>query len=292
MITVERIREWLFDKCYDGIIIHRRDNFAWINGGAESAVLSSGETGVAYFIINKVGMDIIADSSDLPRMKVELNPLGANPILVPWYQSMEEFLSDYVKGGRYASDDGVAGTTNVQAEMIDLRLCLTVDEVRHYEEIGQTCANIVEGVCKEAQRGDSEIEIANSVKTGCIAHGISPDCVLVGADRRILDYRHPVPTDKKIEKSLMVVLGGQKYGLNISMTRMVYFGAIPSEIEERYKKTSHIFACMQHIMKEGLSIIVNILDRYVVYIKNVATKRSGGCIIKGDLPGMAAENLL
>ena len=98
-----------------------------------------------------------------------------------------------------------------------------------------------------------EEEVAADLKCRCIRQGISPDCVLVGSDERILNYRHPVPTDKKIEKSLMVVLGGEKYGLNISMTRMVYFAPVPEEIRERYEKTAYIFACMQCMMKEGLS---------------------------------------
>ena len=37
------------------------------------------------------------------------------------------------------------------------------------------------------------------------------------------------------------------------MTRMVYFASVPEEIRERYKKTAYIFACMQCMMKEGLS---------------------------------------
>ena len=36
----------------------------------------------------------------------------------------------------------------------------------------------------------------------------------------------------------MVVLGGEKYGLYISMTRIVYFDEIPEEIYERYQKRS------------------------------------------------------
>ena len=52
----------------------------------------------------------------------------------------------------------------------------------------------------------------------------------------------------------MVVLGGEKYGLNISMTRIVYFGPVPEEIKERYEKTAYIFACMQCMMKEGMPI--------------------------------------
>ena len=51
----------------------------------------------------------------------------------------------------------------------------------------------------------------------------------------------------------MVVLGGEKYGLNVSMTRMVYFVPVPEEIKGRMQKTQKIFAAMQNLMKDGMS---------------------------------------
>ena len=39
----------------------------------------------------------------------------------------------------------------------------------------------------------------------------------------------------------MVVLGGEKYGLNISMTRIVSYGKPDKEIAARMKKTQYIF---------------------------------------------------
>ena len=100
----------------------------------------------------------------------------------------------------------------------------------------------------------------------------SPDCVLVGSDERILNYRHPVPTSKKIEKSLMVVLGGEKYGLNVSMTRMVYFVPVPEEIKGRMQKTQKIFAAMQNLMKDGMSYQAYFRKAQELYAKEGCSK--------------------
>lgn len=115
-----------------------------------------------------------------------------------------------------------------------------MQELERYREIGQECARIVESVAKDARPGQTENEVAAMLKCRCIEKGVSPDCVLVGSDDRIVKYRHPVPTDKKIEKFLMVVLGGEKYGLNISMTRIVSYGKPDKEIAARMKKTQYI----------------------------------------------------
>ncbi|MGN1167548.1 MAG: M24 family metallopeptidase [Lachnospiraceae bacterium] len=261
MRALLKVRNWLSEKGYDGVLLGRRDNYTWISGGAKNHVLSSEETGVAYYVIRKDSVQLIADSSDLARMTKEQNPLNAEGILVPWYESMDEYIREKTRGKNYVSDTGIGGTVNVQEELCELRMNLSDSEVEKYREIGLLCANLVEGVCRDARPGDTEEKIACMLKCRCLENGVSPDCVLVGADERILDFRHPMPTDKKIEKSLMVVLGGEKYGLNISMTRMVFFTPVSAIIRERYDKTAYIFACMQNMMADGKS--------YCEYFKNV-----------------------
>ena len=61
---------------------------------------------------------------------------------------------------------------------------LSEKELKRYRKIGQECAGIVEGVAMNARPGQTEQEIADKIRTGCIARGISPDCVLVGSDER------------------------------------------------------------------------------------------------------------
>jgi len=248
----KKIRNWMEGHDYDGILLSRRDNFSWITEGAHNHVCTNTENGVAFLVIRKDGMDLIADSSDCRRMSEEQNPLHANAVEVPWYLSMEEFLRSYTAGGHFGSDTGIAGTENIQPKLMRLRMTLSPEEEKRYEELGETCSSVLENICMEAEPGMTEREIADSLKERCIKEGISPDCVLMGADERILKYRHPVPTDTEVKKQFMLVLGGEKGGQNISMTRMVSFGPVPEEISERYGKTAFIFSCMQKMMKEGM----------------------------------------
>lgn len=252
MEGLERIRDWMKKRGYDAIILSRRDNYTWLTKGNTNHVVQNSETGIAALVIRESSVDIIADSSDMARIAKEQNSLEGNPVLIPWYESMEEFLADHLRKLKVVSDTGIAGTVNVQRELITLRMQLTKEEVAFYKTIGAECAAIVEQVCQEATPGQSENEIAKRIKILCIEKGISPDCVLIGADERILHYRHPMPTDKKLEKSLMCVLGGEKRGLNVSLTRMVYFTPVPKELQEKYEKLQYLFANMQLMMKAGM----------------------------------------
>lgn len=253
MENLKKLQKWLETTPYNGVVLGRRDNFKWITEENENAVVTNAEVGAAFLLVKKDGgIEMLADSSDCPRMEAEQNALGAECILVPWYETLGGFLEKYCEDKGYASDTGIPGTSYVQDELVDVRMQLSRMEVERYRQIGQECAGIVEQTAMEARPGQSEKEIAARIKIRCIEKGISPDCVLVGSDERILNFRHPVPSDKKIERSLMVVLGGEKYGLNISMTRIVYFGSVPEEIRERMKKTQYVFACMQNLMKDGM----------------------------------------
>ena len=254
MSNLEKIVKWLGTTSYEGVVLGRRDNFKWITEENANAVVTNGEVGIAFLVIEKSGkVKMIADSSDCPRMSEEQNALGAECILAPWYETLDGFLADCCRGKKYASDTGISDTVYVQGELVDLRMQLSQKELERYREIGQECARIVERVAKDARPGQTENEVAAMLKCRCIEKGVGPDCVLVGSDDRILKYRHPVPTDKKIEKSLMVVLGGEKYGLNISMTRIVSYGKPDKEIAARMKKTQYIFASMQNMMEDGMA---------------------------------------
>lgn len=264
---IEKVQSWMEQNGYDILILSRRDNYTWITQGGKNHVLTIDQIGVASYLIEKDNIYLLADSSDLERVFNEENSLEGKPILIPWYESKDKFLKQYLMGKKAASDTGVWNTSNVQEQLIDMRMELSSIEIDKYKIVGQECAQIVESVCKEAKPSDTEESIACKVKCKCMEMGISSDCVLVGSDERILDYRHPMPTKKRIEKSLMVVLGGEKYGLNVSITRMVYFCEIPEEIKTRYTKVQSIFATMQLMMKDGMTY-----DTYFEKVKSLYGK--------------------
>jgi Xaa-Pro aminopeptidase len=58
---------------------------------------------------------------------------------------------------------------------------------------------------------------------------------MVAADDRISRFRHPIPTEKKIEKFLMFSINARKWGLVVCLTRFVYFGKLPASLKEKYE---------------------------------------------------------
>lgn len=113
MKNLDKLLSWLQTSEYDGVILGRRDNFKWITEENANAVVTNTEVGVAHLLIEKDGsVTVAADSSDCPRMETEQNALRAKGMLIPWYESFEAHLKDYIGDRTFASDTGIVGTDN------------------------------------------------------------------------------------------------------------------------------------------------------------------------------------
>jgi Xaa-Pro aminopeptidase len=178
---------------------------------------------------------------------------GFELLQYPWYSDSASFFRDFIGDRKIASDTGIVGTVNVQDDLVEIRSILSESEQTAYRHLGLKCAEIVEDICRSADSEMTENQIAIMVRKRCVADGISPDCVLVGSDERIMKYRHPMPTEKTINHLLMIVLGAEQGGLNVSLTRFVSFGKPSSDYLERFVKTQQIFAQMQGLTQDGMA---------------------------------------
>ena len=61
----------------------------------------------------------------------------------------------------------------------------------------------------------------------------SQPSILIATDERIFNFRHPLPTAKKLERYAMLILCGRQHGLVCSITRLVHFGHLPEEIQKK-----------------------------------------------------------
>ena len=57
---------------------------------------------------------------------------------------------------------------------------------------------------------------------------------------RVSRFRHPIPSEKPVEKYLMVSVNARKWGLIVSLTRFVYLGKVPEELREKYLANVYI----------------------------------------------------
>ena len=124
MKNLDKLLTWLQASEYDGVILGRRDNFKWITEENANAVVTNAEVGVAHLIIEKDGtITVAADKQRLSAHGAEQKRTWLQKgMLIPWYESFEAHLEKYIGSKTFVSDTGIAGTKNVQPELVRVRM--------------------------------------------------------------------------------------------------------------------------------------------------------------------------
>lgn len=233
-----RVREFLDKKGLAGMLMCRQDNFSWFTGGKADAVVMGSDIGLTPILVTSGKKYIITNNIEAPRiMEEEVKDQGFELVTLQWYEFDNDFI-DRIKGlvkGSVASDTPLGDLQFVGEEFSELRYVLTPEEIERYRWLGRESTKAVEESCREIRVGQSEFEIAACVAKKVFDQGIMPSVLLVGTDERVFNYRHPVPTEKKLRRYAMIVLVAVKGGLNAALTRLVHFGVPPREIVEKHK---------------------------------------------------------
>ena len=120
-------------------------------------------------------------------------------------------------------------------------------------ELGRLAAEAVETVAARLSRKESERQIAARLNAALLERGLEPVVTLVAADGRMHRYRHPIPTDNVVERSAMLVSCARKGGLIASLTRLVHFGRLSKDLEERHAAVVQIDAAIMQRTRPGKS---------------------------------------
>lgn len=73
----------------------------------------------------------------------------------------------------------------------------------------------------------------------------------MGTDNRIRNYRHAVSRAGVLQRFGMLNLCGRRWGLAISITRFVHFGAMPVELMEKFIVVANVNARLLDATREG-----------------------------------------
>jgi Xaa-Pro aminopeptidase len=116
-----------------------------------------------------------------------------------------------------------------------LRYSLTPEEIERYRWLGEKASLALEKTVMKTKKGEKESAVVGRLCNELWKDRIDPITLMAAADDRVYRFRHPIPTERKIEKYLMVSVNARKWGLIVSLTRFVYFGRLPKELKAKYE---------------------------------------------------------
>jgi Xaa-Pro aminopeptidase len=241
-VKLARVRAYLSSAGLAGVLLSRQDNFAWLTGGLDNHVVSGSDVGVASLLVTKDGQFALCDRIEGDRLRdEEIGQQSWDWRVYDWFRpgARAGAIKDVVGDGPVGADTPGAGQP-LDRGFDDIRAELLPAEVARYREVGRICTVAMVEACQHMHQGNTEHEIAADLSRRVLAQGGRPGVVLVAVDERIAKYRHPIPTSKKLRDYAMVVLGGSKWGLQISLTRFVAFHPMPDDLKRKWADVNQI----------------------------------------------------
>ncbi len=247
---LNRVYEFLDRERLGAILLTTQRNFAWLTCGGSNHVGVATPDGVASLLVLRHGSRfVISGNNERARItEEETAPFGFESRAIAWHElrsdatRLRRAVADIVDPASVGADSTVGGFENVESKFAPLRYCLTNTEMARYRVHGVAVAEAVEETARSLETGMSERVIEALLSFNIMKRGARPTVLLVAADERFRKYRHPIPTDSRVENFVALSTCARRWGLIVAVTRLVHFGPVPDDIATRYQALQSVEA--------------------------------------------------
>jgi Xaa-Pro dipeptidase len=255
-----RVVRFLGEEKLGGVLLGGQHNFAWLTGGGRSGIDLSREPGAGSLLVRADGRRFVV-SNNIESARLLNEELGGEggwePVVFDWTEEkanaalpVERARALLESGAELGVDLPTAGGARVvEGAFARVRFELTEEEIERFRGLGRDAGRAVGEVARGLEPGLTEREVARRANDALAAVGAHSVVTLVAADERLGLYRHPVPTEKRWEKVLMVVVCARRGGLIASLTRIVCAGDVPDELRRRTEATARVNAAGPHVRR-------------------------------------------
>jgi len=248
---LERVRALMEARGVAALWLRRVENVAWITGGVDIAVNTADAFGVASVVVTRDTCELWTNTIEAPRLRAEdhLHERGFTFRVTPWYLPGEQ-----PPGAPLGVDFPTPGADDLTGALAALRTRLLPVEQARFRTMAINCAEAMQRTANRVSPGMSEAEAAAALSYETRRFNITPIVVLIAADERVYQVRHPLPTDRIIDRYAMLVLCGRWHGLVCSITRLVHFGALPDDLRRKMDACAEVDAAMIAASQPGATL--------------------------------------
>lgn len=246
-----RVRAIMDAERVGAVWLRTASNVSWITGGVDTAINTADSVGVASVVITDRSATVLTNTIEGPRLAAEdqIEARGFKLEVAPWEGAMPVNF-----GSTLATDVPLDGAKDISRELKIARAKLLPVEIERFRVLSTLCAEAMGAAIDRVQPGQSEYAIAGALEYETYRRGARPVVVLVATDERIYNVRHPLPTGKAMDKYAMLVLCARSAGLTCSITRLVHFGALPDDLQEKQQACAAVDAAIIAASQPGKTL--------------------------------------
>jgi Xaa-Pro dipeptidase len=259
-VKTERLIKLLASEKLGGVLLNSQHNFAWITGGSSNGIDLSRENGASSIFVRSDGKYfLLTNNIEMPRMLTEeVFATDFEPVEFAW-QDEKSAANFVIKKAKTLSGDGLIATDialHSQTQAIDgliahCRYSLTPEEVERYKQLGADAGRAIRNVIDKLEPGETELEVAAKMRHEFAKGNIASVVTLVAGDERVAKFRHPVPTENRWQKTLLLVSCAKRHGLIVSLSRLICFGEVPRDLQTKTEAAAFVNASFLHSTRPG-----------------------------------------
>jgi hypothetical protein len=240
----QQIRALLDQWQVEALWLRCTRNIAWFTAGADASIAINRDFGAYSLLITREQRLIYTTNIEAVRLRAEdrFHDDGFEYVEYPWHAPQHP-----IADGPLIRDEDM-----FEAALQRLRSKLTIWEQERYRELGRDTAEAVEEATRAVRPGDTEFDIAARLDAACRERGGAAVVNLVATDERISQFRHPLPTNKRLERLAMVVVCMRRGGLIAAATRLAYLGKLPDSLKDKLQRIATVDAAAQQHHQGGL----------------------------------------
>jgi len=245
-----RIAALLKAKDLDAVVLRKGANVAWITGG-RAHIPTTLELSCMDVIVYQDRIVVVTNKIEAPRLKEEELTGDEEVLIVNWFEGRDALLP---KGSKIGTDGADAERINLANEIEELRRNLNEYEVNRLKDIGGDATSALEDAILDIDSEMSEVEVAGEIAEELWERNLEPVVLLVAGKERMNKFRHPLPTQIEVGDMAMGVICARRKGLIASVTRIVSFSALNSELDDAYRRLLNVEAEFLNSTKPGVKL--------------------------------------
>lgn len=235
-----------------GVLLGSQHNFAWLTAGGSNGIDLSREQGACALLLRADGKRfVLASRIEMARLlEEELAGADFEPIEYGWEEEkasptfVADLAASLLEDGSALGSDLPAGpgVKVIEGAVARCRYRLTPPELERFRLLGRDAGEVVGAFARRLEPGEAETEVARRLSDALAARGMRSVVTLVASDERLPKFRHPVPSARRWERTLMLVTCARRGGLIASLSRIICAGQVPDELRRRTDAVARVNA--------------------------------------------------
>ena len=160
--------------------------------------------------------------------------LGYEPAAYPWHEPAPNGLP--------------------QPDLSGLRRSLLPEELERYRVAGRDARDAfvecLDRLRPESRELDATAELAGRLHE----RGFTTPVLLAGGETRAAVHRHPLPTEERLGRFVLLAVTAERGGLHVSMTRVASFGPAPEELRGRVWAAAEVDGAVLASSRPGATV--------------------------------------